>query len=111
MIYTIVPPVDEYTIETDNFLHACLAVCVLGQGGFAMEDEKGMEVMPLFLFGGYDEWFIEHHGGKVADLLKKVGPACIANVLKTIVIGNAFDREEYQRGVAEFQKSGDRLSE
>jgi hypothetical protein len=99
MIYTIINPSDEYTIESDDFLLACLAVTVLGNGGYALEDDKGVEKMPIFLFGGFDEWFTENFGKNVSDLFQQASPGKIADVLETIVIGSVSDRAEYMQGL------------
>ncbi len=56
MIYDIVNPSDDVTLETDD-LDVARAVCIfLGGGKYGLNDEDGNEVMPLLFLGGFDEF-------------------------------------------------------
>ena len=56
MIYDIINPSDDVTIETDD-LDVARAVCLfLGEGKYGLNDEEGNEAMPLLFLGGMDEF-------------------------------------------------------
>lgn len=91
-LYEIVNPSDMYTIETKDFLPACLAVLWLGQGKYALLGlDKGGETMPIFLFGGYESWFRDRFGKDVDLLIQEMPAADLAAALESVICG---DREE-----------------
>jgi hypothetical protein len=55
-------PSDYATIEYKDMLAACLAVCIVGNGKYGIVDDEGDQGMPIFLFGGHDEWFTSKFG-------------------------------------------------
>lgn len=61
MKYEIINPSDRYTIEHSDFLALAAACVLLGNGQYALApiDHEG-EKVPMFLFGGFDEWWSEH---------------------------------------------------
>lgn len=64
MKFEIINPSDPYTMEADDLQIAAVAVCLLGDGKYAakgVEADSGQDV-PIFLFGGVDEWFTEKFG-------------------------------------------------
>jgi hypothetical protein len=63
MKWELVNPSDPYTVESDNFKCAAIAAILVGQGKYALDPIEGTNKefsMPIFLFGGHDEWFKEH---------------------------------------------------
>lgn len=59
MIYEIINPSDPITIEAEEELIAQVVTLLLGQGKMGLKDEAHETVLPLFLFGGADEWLEE----------------------------------------------------
>lgn len=64
MKFNLINPSDPYTMEAVDLEVAAVAVGFLGAGQYALEgigEDAGQEV-PIFLFGGHDEWFTEKFG-------------------------------------------------
>ena len=55
----IINPSDECYLESDDVrvLQAC--GLFLGNGQYALNDEKGETILPIFMFGGADEFIAE----------------------------------------------------
>jgi oligoribonuclease NrnB/cAMP/cGMP phosphodiesterase (DHH superfamily) len=60
--YEISNPSDQVFIDCDNFEATCLAVVMLGEGQYGLEGIDNDRKMPVFLFGGHDEFFLETFG-------------------------------------------------
>jgi hypothetical protein len=64
MKFDLVNPSDPYTLEADDLQVAAVACCLLGNGKYGLTglgDDAGQNV-PVFLFGGHDEWFVSKFG-------------------------------------------------
>jgi hypothetical protein len=62
--FEIINPSDPYTMEAEDLEIAAVAVSFLGAGRYALQGigkDAGTDV-PIFLFGGHDEWFAEKFG-------------------------------------------------
>lgn len=77
-------PSDKATIDCSNLIAAHLAVLILAGGRYGIIDDEGTNGMPIFLFGGHDEFFQDKHGLTVGDALEKVGMDEIAKALESI---------------------------
>jgi hypothetical protein len=98
--YEIINPSDAYTLQAKDPMVAALACMVLGEGAYGLEDEKGEEVCPFFIFGGDpDAWLRENFGQGLEQALKSHA-AEIAEVLDSVLIGGFDDRREYESAVA-----------
>ncbi len=65
MKYEIINPSDKAFIETDEFDVAAVACILIGRGQYAFEpDADGAPCVPIFLFGGAEEWFEKNFGGR-----------------------------------------------
>lgn len=99
MLFEIINPSDAYTIEAPDLEIAACACVVLGQGKYAFKPlDDGGEEVPLFLFGGHDEWFTEKCGANLDTTLERVlenRRADLANCLDSALIGSAADRREF----------------
>lgn len=60
VIYEIVNPSDKMTIEAEDERVAQAATLLLGEGRVGLRNGAGETVLPLFLFGGADEWCRSH---------------------------------------------------
>jgi hypothetical protein len=90
-IYEIINPSDHYTIECPDLEVAFVACCLLGNGQYAFDplDESGVKV-PLFMFGGHDEWAQEQFGASTDDVLGrclKARRSEVADALDSVLIG------------------------
>lgn len=73
MIYEIINPSDPYTIESHSLDVAFVACIFLGEGDYAFKPlEDGAEEVPLFLFGGSDEWTRKHLNATVEEVCYRV---------------------------------------
>lgn len=83
----IINPSDHATIDTTDRLSAALAVTVIGSGRYSIrsnEDENDSLNMPMFLFGGVDEWFMSEFGVTFEDALSQVDRIKVAEALESI---------------------------
>lgn len=77
-------PSDKATIDCTNLLAAHLAVVLLASGRFGIIDDDGEHGMPIFLFGGHDEFFQNKHGKALKDAFYSCGYKEVAKALKSI---------------------------
>lgn len=74
MKFTIINPSDPYTMEASCLMVAAVAICLLGEGAYALKGigaDIGQNV-PLFLLGGHEEWFTKTFGMGFRAALEKV---------------------------------------
>lgn len=101
MLFEIINPSDPYTIEAPDMKIAAAACVLLGNGQYAfrpLEGEGAVEV-PLFLFGGHDEWFKEQFGAGTDAVLTDIMEnrrAALADCLDSTTYGSAADRREFE---------------
>lgn len=99
-IYVISNPSDPYTIESDNELVACYAVLLLGRGGFGLSTEKDV-VMPILLFGGFEEWLMKAFGSKsIPNEWVLENREAIIKALESVLVGSPRDRKELTSALA-----------
>lgn len=75
---------DKATIDCSNLIAAHIAVCLIGEGKYAIRDEVGDSGMPLFLFGGHDEFFTKKHGMTFEQAVNSTPREEIAAALNSI---------------------------
>lgn len=61
MKYELINPSDAIYFEGD-FEPAVMgaAIAFLGNGKYGLDDSNGNQVVPIWLFGGHEEWFRAH---------------------------------------------------
>lgn len=89
IICEIINPSDAYTLRTDDFQLAAVAIAVLGGGAFGLAEIGGDEKRTPALFG-WEEW-LDEESIDVEKYLKERG-ADLADVLDSVLIGQ--DRSE-----------------
>ena len=92
MILEIMNPSDACTIESDDIVVAGLAIALISNGQYALDNEKGETVVPIFFLGGFKDWLKEHN---VSDVDKYIDEkhTKMADVLASIVYGGFTDRQ------------------
>ena len=116
MLYEIINPSDAYTIEAASLDVAFVACVFLGRGLYSFqpidvgEDADGepevtkvaAEEIPLFLFGGTEEWCKQHLNESfesVVDRVTKDKATELAACFESCLIGKATDRDTYLAGL------------
>lgn len=103
MIYRIVNMSDAYTIEADKTDVAFVACLVLGHGTYAFEPVGEGEKIPLFMFGGLDEFSQKHFGKSVEAMVNEISIQRreeLAACFDSCLIGTPDDRQAYRDGLA-----------
>lgn len=99
-IFEIINPSDPYSLETGEWAVACLAAPVLGHGQYALHEIGGEgRLMPIFIFGGADEWFKKQFGKTIEQLIDVVPRPAIADCLDSMLIGSARDRQSFHEAL------------
>ena len=94
MKFNLINPSDPYTIEAVDLEVAAVAVAFLGCGKYALEGigaAAGQDV-PIFLFGGHDEWFTKKFGKNFEATSEHVvehRPEELAAALDSVALGRA----------------------
>jgi hypothetical protein len=106
MIYEIINPSDAYTIVSEEFIVAAVAVSLLGRGSYALEplDDKA-ESMPI-LFGGAREW-LKEHGVPDLDAFVTERKEEVCTCLESVLIGDAQERDRMSKVFAAIQNPED----
>lgn len=70
MKYEIINPSDKATMETGNFMAAAVAAVLIGHGKYPLKplEPGGIEV-PMFVFGGHEEWFTAQFGKGLTETI------------------------------------------
>lgn len=98
MLFSIVNPSDPYTIEAPALGIAVMASILLGQGKYAFKSLDGGEDVPIFSFGGGDDWCSKHFGESLMELSNGVMDTKmreVADCLDSVLYGDAEDRLEF----------------
>lgn len=102
MLFDIINPSNAYTIEAPDLELAAVAICLIGEGKYALNELSGDKSghVPAFLIGGHDEWFQKQFdrdfGASVAAVTGT--PARreqLVKALASVHIGGAADRREF----------------
>ena len=104
MIYEIINPSDCYTIEAQSLDVAFVACVLLGSGQYSFSplEDGALEEVPLFLFGGSEEWANEHFGKTVSEVFALVTTQKrveLADCFDSCLIGHAVNRAAYTDGL------------
>lgn len=100
-LYEIINPSDPYTIEADALDVALVACIFLGRGQYAFEPIGGDDTLriPMFIFGGTDQWCQEHFHQSIqviVDRVLKDKSAELVTCFDSCLIGKAQDRAIYR---------------
>ena len=98
MLFEVSNPSDEYTIEAEDWSVACVVGLIIGRGQYGLNEVDGDHEMPLFLFGGLEEWVEAEFEKPLEEFMGSVDKIEVANCLNSIVVGN---RANYTLGLGE----------
>jgi hypothetical protein len=94
MLYQVNTPEKPHTFEASSFTAACVAATLLG-GGFYSLWQDGKQVMPVFMFGGTEEWFKRVFDKNFTAVVQEVSADEIAQIYMTILAGKPQERQRY----------------
>ena len=101
MLYELINPSDQTHFEAPNLLVAALVTFLLGQGqyGAKPEDDEAAEV-PIFLFGGADEWWSEHFPDEQMEGAADRHREVLVRSLRSVCYGDLRERRLYDDALA-----------
>ena len=108
MLYQINTPENAHTFEASSFTAACVVATLLG-GGFYSLWQDGKQVMPVFMFGGVEEWFRRVFDKNFTDVVQEVSPDEIAQIYMTILAGKPKERQRYLQELSMIHHSKEAL--
>lgn len=91
----IINPSDPYTLAGDDFQAVALAVLMLGEGRYAARELDGDREVPMFFFGGAEEWYTSNFSISLGDALR-ANPVAVADVLDSVMIGSRAERQSFE---------------
>ena len=94
MEYELKTPSDPYTFLAADFEVATLTVFSISTL-YGAEAKEGGESVPIFLFGGAREWYIEQFG-RTPDEGKEAKKEELATALSSMMYGGFEDRRRYE---------------
>lgn len=98
MEYELINPSDPYTFYADDLETAALVVFALSTS-YGAEAKEGGESVPVFIFGGAEEWYAERFGRTPVDGLEAKREQ-LAAALGSMMLGNFEDRRRYEAALA-----------
>jgi hypothetical protein len=107
MLFSIINPSDPYTMEAPDLEIAAVAVCLIGNGKYALREISGDQsgFVPMFPFGGHDAWFMKQFDRDFSASVKVVSetPARRTQLIKALAsvnIGDIHYRREFDQKAA-----------
>jgi hypothetical protein len=87
-------PEKPYTFEASSFPTACVVATLLG-GGFYSLWQDGKQVMPVFMFGGVEQWYQRAFGRHFTERAKEVSKEEISTIYRTILAEKPQELQRY----------------
>lgn len=94
MEYKLINPSDPYTFIAEDLEVAALTVFSLTTLFGAKPKDSGAEEVPVFMFGGAEDWYTEHFGRAVKEGMQ-AKRAAVADALASMMFGDFEDRRRY----------------
>lgn len=98
MEYNLANPSDPYTFVADDLETAALVVFSISSL-YGAEAKEGGDTVPVFIFGGAEEWYVEQFGRCYADGLKAKRKQ-VVEALRSMMLGHFEDRRRYEAALA-----------
>lgn len=99
MEYELINPSDPYTFVADDLETTALAVFTISEMLYGAKTNDGKVVVPVFIFNGSEEWYIEQFGRSSYDGLKAKKKQ-VVEALNSVVLGDFEDRRRYEAALA-----------
>lgn len=98
MLFRISNPSDPYTIEASSLDVAAMTSILIGQGHYGFQSLDGGESVPMFAFGGGDQWCQKHFEEDLMELSNRVMDtklSQVADCLDSALYGDRQERLEF----------------
>jgi hypothetical protein len=103
MIFDLINPSDACLMISDDFEAAAVAICLLGEGKYSLEQLDANPLatpleVPMFLFGGHEEWFKKTFGHDFetsAKIYRDDKLKALTDALDSVVYGKLGDLKAY----------------
>lgn len=106
MEYELINPSDPYTFVAEDYETAALTVFCISQM-YGAKSKDGQETVPVFLFGGGEEWYVEQFGRAPVEGIEAKREQ-IAQALDSVMLGGFEDRRKYEAALAAITDSDKR---
>lgn len=102
LLYEIINPSDHATFAAPNRMIAALVVCVLGGGAYGGRAEIDDEAngVPIFLLGGFDEWWEKTFPDEELEGITARHRVALAKSLRTVTYASFADRHLFDSAMA-----------
>jgi len=108
MILEIQNPSDAVTIETDDIVAAGVAIMIVGDGWYGLEDEEGKQVVPITALVGDGAWLKEKGITDIGGYIK-ANRLKMAEILESVLYGSAGDRGLFNAAIERMSKKDAQL--
>lgn len=108
MRFEIINPSDKAFMEGDLKV-AAIAITLLSKGQYALKEVDGNGGVPLFIFGGGDEWFQDNFQQTIQEAYDSCSNADIAAALLSVEL--AGERSSMNDFTSKAHKMAERLLE
>jgi hypothetical protein len=92
--YTLINPSDGYTLKAEEDKIAIVAAALVGNGAYALDDELGNDVLPIFFRGGVDEYIANRFGETTSRIIND-NLLAVADCLESFAICGIKQRKLY----------------
>lgn len=108
MILEIQNPSDKVTIETDDIVAAGVAIMIVGDGWYGLEDDKGEQIVPITALGSGEAW-LKSKGVIDIEGYIKANRFKMAAILESVLYGSVEDRILFNAAIEKMSKKDARL--
>jgi hypothetical protein len=108
VILEILNPSDAVTIEADDIVAAGIAVMIVGDGWYGLENEEGEQVVPITALGGSESWLKDNGIPDIKSYIKE-NRLKMAEILESVLYGHARDRALFNAAVEKMSNEDARL--
>lgn len=101
-LWELINPSDKITFKAPTHELAAIAVGIMGgqYGAEELDTETEPRKVPLFLFGGTEEFFQKTFGKTVGESFEQCDKEALAEVFESFLIGSMAERRAYEKALS-----------